>query len=185
VTIYVGVANPWLVGVALLGLAGAHLAAYRVVAVRAAGRRRAALITLWLLATAAVLVAPLALADHVWHPSGAFWRSAFVALGALAGLVFSVSWLGWYLLLCNEWGGHENEVGAAARIDRYVQLIRFRVTDAALTGYVVRAVWTPTADGVGVDVTPELIDVFTVTAPPGARVPPPETSGPPPTVPPE
>jgi hypothetical protein len=66
-------------------------------------------------------------------------------------------WFGWYLGVCFAFNGHNNEVGGAARIERFKQFIRFRVTDAGLTGYVI-AVNEPREDGR--DLKPHLVDVF-------------------------
>ena len=67
-------------------------------------------------------------------------------------------WFGWYLGVCFAFNGHNNEVGGAARIERFKQFIRFRLSEQGeLTGYVI-AVNDPSDDGR--DLRPHLVDVF-------------------------
>ena len=53
------------------------------------------------------------------------------------GAAMSAVWFGWYLLVCLGSNGHNNEVGDAARIERFKKIIRFRLTATKLTGYVI------------------------------------------------
>lgn len=79
----------------------------------------------------------------------------FAAL--VLGLVLPCVTLGWYLAVSLCFDGHNGEAGGAARIERYKQMIRIRVTPEKLTGYVI-----------GFDepkeryeeLAPKLIDVF-------------------------
>ena len=64
---------------------------------------------------------------------------------------------GWYLSVAAAFGGHVAEAGAAARIEGYKQMIRFRLTADRLTGYVI-AIDQPRSEGV--ELTPRVIDVF-------------------------
>ena len=92
---------------------------------------------------------------------------AFVA--ALVGAIICCLWTGWYFAVCFAFNGHNNEVGGAARIEKFKQFIRFRLTREGLTGYVIAV------DNVGMigeldksgkqrmdgnDLAPKLIDVF-------------------------
>jgi hypothetical protein len=79
-----------------------------------------------------------------------------VAAG-LVGLVMCCYWFGWYLGVCFAFNGHNNEVGGAARIERFKQFIRFRLTKEGLTGYVI-AVNDPS--DTGSRLTPHVVDVF-------------------------
>jgi hypothetical protein len=85
-----------------------------------------------------------------------FWL-ATAALGAFVGCAH----FGWYLAVSLTWNAHNNEAGGAARVERYKQFVRFRVTRERLTGYVV-AVDEPRADAAPVA---RLVDVFHVDAP--------------------
>jgi hypothetical protein len=68
-------------------------------------------------------------------------------------------WFGFYLAASQEWHGHFNDVGGAARISRFQELIRFRVTADELTGYVI-AIDEPQVHGR--DLRPRIIDKFTI-----------------------
>jgi hypothetical protein len=95
------------------------------------------------------------------HGEVARWLSdVFLAvLGGLFGYALSLVWFAWYLLVSDAWNGHSNEVGGAARIERFKQLIRFKLTETSLTGYVI-AVDDPKTDGA--ELTPRIVDVLTI-----------------------
>lgn len=78
-------------------------------------------------------------------------------IAAVVGAVMCCVWFGWYLGVCFAFNGHNNEVGGAARIERFKQFIRFHLTEHGLTGYVI-AVNDPAEKGS--DLTPHLVDVF-------------------------
>ncbi|MFL6253959.1 MAG: hypothetical protein ACJ74T_02980 [Pyrinomonadaceae bacterium] len=87
-----------------------------------------------------------------------WWGLLPAAFAAVAGAVLCCYWFGWYLGVCFAFNGHNNEVGGAARIERFKQFIRFRLTEEGeLTGYVI-AVNDPSDDGR--ELRPHLIDVF-------------------------
>src|SRR5262249_18279688 len=69
------------------------------------------------------------------------WRGFYGMLPSLiagvAGAVICCLWFGWYLAVCFVFNGHNNEIGGAARIERFKQFIRFRLTENTLTGYVI------------------------------------------------
>jgi hypothetical protein len=67
--------------------------------------------------------------------------------------------LGWYLSLASMWNAHNNECGAAARIDKYRHFVRFKVTPSSITGYVI-AVDQPVS--ALVDIRARVVDVFAV-----------------------
>jgi hypothetical protein len=58
-------------------------------------------------------------------------------LAGLAGMIISCLWTGWYFAVCFAYNGHNNEIGGAGRIEEFKQFIRFRLTAAGLTGYVI------------------------------------------------
>ncbi len=84
--------------------------------------------------------------------------------GGLIGLVMACVWFGWYLGVCFAFGGHNNEVGGACRIEQFKQFIRFRLTEEGLTGYVIaiKDPHNPREDQVArrEKLKPEIIDVF-------------------------
>jgi hypothetical protein len=63
--------------------------------------------------------------------------------------------------VCLEFNGHNNEAGGAARIERFKQFIRFRLTEDDLTGYVI-AIDEPKTKGRLL--APRVIDVFRLVA---------------------
>jgi len=103
----------------------------------------------------------------LWHAltyqwfAGAEWMGwkglwASVVAGAV-GAVMCCYWFGWYLGVCFVFKGHNNEVGGAARIERFKEFIRFRLDEGGLTGYVI-AINDPEEDGRRL--TPHVVDVF-------------------------
>ncbi|HEX8336440.1 MAG TPA: hypothetical protein VF621_06900 [Pyrinomonadaceae bacterium] len=84
---------------------------------------------------------------------------------AVVGAVMCCYWFGWYLGVCFAFNGHNNEVGGAARIERFKQFVRFRLTREGLTGYVI-AVNDPS--DTGSELTPHVVDVFHLRPKPGA-----------------
>ncbi|HYO92477.1 MAG TPA: hypothetical protein VEQ40_12610, partial [Pyrinomonadaceae bacterium] len=90
------------------------------------------------------------------EPSG--WMllvACFVAAGV--GLLMACAWLSWYLAVALVFNGHNNEAGGAARIEKFKQFVRFRLTENDLTGFVI-AVDEPKEHGS--QLRPKLIDVI-------------------------
>ncbi len=93
-----------------------------------------------------------------------FWLQLLACIIAgLVGLVMSCIWLNWYLAVSLLYHGHNNEAGGAARIEKFKQFIRFRLTDNDLTGFVI-AVDEPKEHGY--ELRPKLIDVIYLTRKP-------------------
>ena len=91
------------------------------------------------------------------------WRllAAFVL-----GAIFSCIWFGWYLAVSLAFHGHNNEAGGGARSEQYRHMIRFKLTEDTLTGYVI-GIDEPVTDLSGKEKAPpkfRLVDVFTVQA---------------------
>ena len=53
------------------------------------------------------------------------------------GMVFSCIWFGWYLAVSLAFNGHNNEAGGGARSEQYRHMIRFKLEENRLTGYVI------------------------------------------------
>lgn len=105
---------------------------------------------------------PTSFASYEWWANyGGWWQLVPLALAAIFGAVLSCMWLGWYFGVCLGFNGHNNEVGGAARIERFKQFIRFRLTENDLTGYVI-AVDDPQKEGRLL--SPRVIDVFRLVA---------------------
>ncbi len=86
------------------------------------------------------------------------WMGLIPSLAAAAvGAVMCCYWFGWYLGVCFAFNGHNNEVGGAARIERFKQFVRIHLTKEGLTGYVI-AVNDPS--DTGRELTPHVVDVF-------------------------
>ena len=95
-----------------------------------------------------------------WSQNGGWWRLIPILIAGVFGAFLSCIWLGWYLAVCLGFHGHNNEAGGAARIEKFKQLIRFRLTKDSLTGYVI-AVDEPKRNGQ--EMYPDIIDVFHLT----------------------
>lgn len=85
----------------------------------------------WLVLLAMIpvqVVTLLALPEvHTWTGSEAEWWLGLVA-AAVAGAIFSCLWLGWYLLVCLQWGWHGNDAGSVARVDDWAEFLRIKLT---------------------------------------------------------
>lgn len=95
---------------------------------RSAGVRRISLLIAWLALAALALVLPLWLSRPealAVHPR---WG---VIIAAFTGALFACLWVGWYFLVCLQWGAHGNEAGASARVDTYAQFLRIKLTEDA------------------------------------------------------
>ncbi|MBX9893825.1 MAG: hypothetical protein K2Y09_01400 [Nitrosomonas sp.] len=80
----------------------------------------------------------------------------------LAGAIFSCIWLGWYFAVALAFNGHNNEAGGGSRSERYRHMIRFKLTQDSLTGYVI-GIDQPVEDFTR-EKSPvfRLVDVFTI-----------------------
>jgi hypothetical protein len=134
----------------------------------------AALAAVWVLLGALTIVLPVWLVPsrpiagdglwpmlvRPWFVPGDWtgWIGLVPALAAaLVGAVMCCYWFGWYLGVCFAYNGHNNEVGGAARIERFKQFVRIHLTREGLTGYVI-AVNDPS--DTGRELTPHVVDVF-------------------------
>jgi hypothetical protein len=91
--------------------------------------RQVTLLLAWCAVAALALCVPLWLSSPGALVTAPWW--GFV-IAAFTGALFACLWVGWYFLVCLQWGGHGNEAGASARVDSYAQFLRIRLTaDAA------------------------------------------------------
>jgi hypothetical protein len=78
------------------------------------------------------------------------------------GALFSCIWFGWYLAVSLAFHGHNNEAGGGARSEQFRHLIRFKLEENRLTGYVI-GIDVPVKD---FKAQPQpkfrLVDVFTI-----------------------
>lgn len=141
--------------------------------------RKSALLGL-LLGVVAVLAWWGGLAVLVYHGSGetvAAWRdwwmrAAAVMLGALLSIIPCCCLFTWYLAVAALFDAHNNEVGGAARVTQFRQLIRFKLSRDGLTGYVVAIENKPGVTELAALRDPKtgiqfkVVDRFTIAAPP-------------------
>jgi len=121
---------------------------------------RWALLALWLAHWAAIVAILAVGAGGVAAvPGSTLGWAEFLVVAGLFGAVLGCLEYGWYLAVAVAHDGHENETGAAARIERFRQFIRFRLEPQRLTGFVI-AVDEPTDDPAAV--RPRVVDVFTI-----------------------
>lgn len=58
-------------------------------------------------------------------------------IAGIIGALMSCLWFGWYLAIMLALNAHNNEAGGAARLEGFKQFIRIKLTEKALTAYVV------------------------------------------------
>jgi hypothetical protein len=132
---------------AAVGIGVALMAWVLLVATRVPFKRRwvGGVLLLWLLSwLGGTLLLFVAARGHLVEPSTALdglWR---FAAGGVVAIPISTSHFAWYLAATGLLNGHNNEVGGAARITEFRQLIRFHVHDEKLTGYVIKVTTDPT-----------------------------------------
>ncbi len=80
----------------------------------------------------------------------------------LLGALFSCIWFGWYLAVSLAFNGHNNEAGGGARSEQYRHMIRFKLEENRLTGYVI-GIDQPITE-ISTENPPKfrLVDVFTI-----------------------
>lgn len=88
------------------------------------------------------------------------WR---LIIALLSGGIFGCIWLGWYFAVSLAFNCHNGEAGGGARSERYRHIIRFKLTEHTLTGYVI-GIDAPTTDLKTQAPKFRLVDVFTLQA---------------------
>lgn len=91
------------------------------------------------------------------EPVNGWWGLVPALLAGVVGAAMCCAWFGWYLGVSSLFNSHYNEAGGAAKIEKFKQFVRIRLTPDTLTGYVI-AVDCPEEKGNKLD--PKLIDVF-------------------------
>jgi len=109
---------------------------------------------MWLVAGGGALAASVV--GHTQHQISL--TRVLVALASAAAL--TCVWFGWYLASALAFGGHNNEAGGAAQLDRHRHFIRFKVQKDKLTGYVIGFA---KPNHVGKNLSPILVEVFELT----------------------
>lgn len=94
-----------------------------------------------------------------FSPYAPAWALLIISLLAVValGFILSMSLLSWYFAVSLAFQGHNNEVGGAARIEKFKHIVRLRITNEDLTAYVI-GIDAPKANGY--EAKPKLIDVF-------------------------
>jgi hypothetical protein len=118
-------------------------------------RFRSSLVVVWLVYGLALLALPFVL----WGEPAQYldtWAARFVVAVLLGGLMSCVS-LGWYFAVSLAFNGHNEQAGGAARIERFKQFMRVRLTANSLTAYVI-GFDEPRMHGH--ELRPRVIDVF-------------------------
>src|SRR5678815_6066185 len=60
-------------------------------------------------------------------PEHWYWDTLRFLASALVAMPIGTTWFVWYLAVCGRLDAHNNEVGGAARVTSYRELIRFHV----------------------------------------------------------
>jgi hypothetical protein len=116
---------------------------------------RASLAVVWLVYGAVLLGLPFVF----WGESAQYldtWMARFIVAFLLGGLMSCVS-LGWYFAVSLAFNGHNDQAGGAARIERFKEFMRVRLTAHSLTAYVI-GFDEPRIHGH--ELRPRVIDVF-------------------------
>ncbi|ALQ52366.1 hypothetical protein [Nitrosomonas ureae] len=79
----------------------------------------------------------------------------------LSGAIFGCIWLGWYLAVSLAFNCHNNEAGGGARSEKFRHMVRIKLTEDTLTGYVI-GIDAPEKDISKTKIC--LVDVFTLQA---------------------
>lgn len=78
-------------------------------------------------------------------------------VAVLLGALMSCVTLGWYFAVSLAFNGHNEQAGGAARIERFKEFMRIRLTASGLTAYVI-GIDKPEMNGK--NLRPRIIDVF-------------------------
>ncbi|HEY6122026.1 MAG TPA: hypothetical protein VIV66_18860 [Pyrinomonadaceae bacterium] len=113
----------------------------------------------WVVFGGLILYLPIGFSNGTARLPVGYGIPVFVVAAALLGMINIGVWFGWYLLVALAFSGHNDEAAGAARVEKYKQFIRFRLTPDSLTGYVIAVDETRTN---GRDLRPHVVDVFTV-----------------------
>ncbi|MCE9572861.1 MAG: hypothetical protein K8W52_06865 [Deltaproteobacteria bacterium] len=159
VIVRIGLASPFALAATMVGWLALALLSREALTREGKGYRNL-VVALWAVHYPLLLAIVTGLGDGTAILPGSTW--GWVGLLALAGAIGSGTACieyGWYLAATSALGGHNNEAGAAARIERFRQFVRFRLEPDRLTGFVI-AVDEPGASPA--EVHARLVDVFSI-----------------------
>jgi hypothetical protein len=90
------------------------------------------------------------------------WFAVFLAILLVGYLGYRMTrvWFGWYLAVSLAFNGHNNEAGGAARTEDFKQILRIKLTEDAMTVYVIGF---EQATINMLELSPKLVDKFTLT----------------------
>ncbi|MFY9556938.1 MAG: hypothetical protein WAV20_02325 [Blastocatellia bacterium] len=118
-------------------------------------RFRQSLLIVWLLYGVVLIGLPLYLRGAS-APSSESWIARML-VAVLLGALMSCVTLGWYFAVSLAFNGHNEQAGGAARIERFKEFMRIRLTASGLTAYVI-GIDKPEMNGK--NLRPRIIDVF-------------------------
>ena len=134
------------------------------------------LMAVWVVAWLGGMMALVWAADGAMATRTCLWPNLLqFAIGAVMAVPLCTSYFTWYLAVAGLADAHNNEVGGAARVSAFRQIIRFRVNQDGLTGYVISVENNKGAESEspartqGKNLHFELVDVFTVAPPQSLR----------------
>src|SRR4029079_12226956 len=116
---------------------------------------RASLAIVWLVYTVVLLALPFVFSGEREEYLDS-WALRFAVAVLMGGLMSCVS-LGWYFAVSLGFNGHNDQAGGAARIERFKEFMRIRLTARGLTAYVI-GFDEPRMHGR--ELRPRVIDVF-------------------------
>ncbi|HTJ44024.1 MAG TPA: hypothetical protein VL463_18085 [Kofleriaceae bacterium] len=159
IIVRVGLGHPISLAFALAVMIGAGFVS-RLVLVRGGPLAPTVLMVLWIAHWVLMIAIIVDAGDGVAvvPASDAGWVAFLFLAGAVGSIVGCLEY-GWYLAVSSAQNGHNNEAGAASRIERFREFIRFRVEQDRLTGYVIAIDEPATEPG---SIKPRVVDVFTI-----------------------
>jgi hypothetical protein len=111
----------------------------------------------WIVYGGLMLGLPFLLSASVANEARAWQVAARTLAAAALGAIMTCVWLGWYFAVSLAFNGHNDQAGAAARIEGYKQFMRIRIKQDELTAFVI-AVDNPVT--LGKKLEPRIVDVF-------------------------
>src|SRR5207244_1235306 len=95
------------------------------------------LLGLWIVSGGMMVAVPLWNSEGIAQLPTGVLAPIFLAVNAVVGAIFICLIFGSYLLVALSFGGHNDEVAGAARIERFKQFVRFCITPETVTAYII------------------------------------------------